>query len=529
MVTVAELFNLALRHHQSGNLQEAELLYRQILDADPSHSGAYLFLGAIAHQSGRLENALELVRHAIALNPYDPAYHYNFGNILTEQGRREEAVVSYQEALALNPRYARAHSNLGFVFLALEKRHEALDCFREALRIDPQLEEAHCNMGLALADLGKLDEAGVCFGHALQLQPDDAGIHLNLGYVLATQGKGAEAKEHYDRALHLPPERAKSRWNRSLLRLIQGDLDRGWADYEQRWAVPGIIKRHGDRPRWDGMPFSGQTLLLYAEQGLGDTFQFIRYAPLVKQRGGTVLFECQPTLLHALASVPGVDEIFARGASLPRFDLQAPLLSLPGIFGTTLDTIPATVPYLIADQARIETWRNRLAGLQGFRVGISWQGGTDQRNDCLRSVPLACFAAMARLPGVRLVSLQKGHGTQDLRSMAEELPILDLGEQLDADSAFTDTAAIMKHVDLIVTVDTAVTHLAGALGVPVWTVLAYMPDWRWLLERSDSPWYPTMRLFRQKQPGDWQAVFEQLADELRLLISSRDPTDALLS
>jgi tetratricopeptide (TPR) repeat protein len=529
MATVVELFDLALRYHQSGNWQQAEPLYRQILHADPNHSGAYLFLGAIAHQTGHHEDAVELVRHAIALNPHDPAYHYNLGNILTEQGRRDEAVACYQRALALNPQYARAHNNLGFVLLALEKRHEALECFQQALRIDPRGEEAYCNMGLALADLGKFDEAAACFGHALQLTPQDAGLHLNLGHVLAGQGNGTQAAEQYAQALRLPPDGAKSKWNRALLRLARGDLEQGWADYEHRWGVPGIIRRHLDRPRWDGAPFEGETLLLYAEQGLGDTFQFIRYAPWVKQRGGTVLFECQPTLVPALAGIPGVDHMSALGDPPPPFDLQAPLLSLPGIFGTTLTTIPATVPYLFADSARVEAWRNRLTALRGFKVGICWQGGTSQKNDCLRSAPLTHFTALAQVAGVCLVSLQKGHGTEELRSLKEELPILDLGEQLDAEGAFTDTAAIMKNVDLVVTVDTAVAHLAGALGVPVWTVLAFMPDWRWLLERPDSPWYPTMRLFRQNQPCDWQPVFERVADELRLLISSRDLPDARLS
>jgi tetratricopeptide (TPR) repeat protein len=523
MATIAELFSLALQNHQAGNRQEAQSLYEQILQADPAHAGAYLFLGAIAHEQGRHQEALDLVRQALALNPADPAYHYNFGNILTEQGHRAEAVAAYERALQLNPHYARAHNNLGFVLMALERRQEALACFENALRLDPRCDDALYNMGLVLVDLGELESAATSFQQALTLRPQDAGICLNLGHVLAAQGKGAEAAEHYNQALRLPPDQAKSRWNRGVLRLAQGDLARGWLDYEHRWGVPGVVKRYADFPRWDGSPFAGKTLLVYAEQGLGDTLQFVRYLPLVKQRGGAVLFECQPSLLAALASARGIDHLFARGATPPPFDLQVPLLSLPGMFGTTLDTVPANVPYLWADAARVQTWRERLGSVRGFKIGISWQGGTARKNDSLRSVPLAQFLTLAQLDSVRLVSLQKGQGTEQLGPWRDKLGIVDFGDQLDADGAFTDTAAILMNLDLLVAVDTATAHLAGALGVPVWTVLNFMPDWRWLLDRNDSPWYPTMRLFRQTRPGDWDEVFERVAAGLTRS-SSRIPS-----
>ena len=324
------------------------------------------------------------------------------------------------------------------------------------------------NLGLALYAQLKVDEAGECFRRALELKPGFAGAHGNLSHVM----------------------------------LLKGDFEQGWMEYEWRWESDQLLKREFREPRWMGEPLAGRTILLHAEQGLGDTFQFIRYAALLKGRGAKVIVECQRAMVKLLARCGAIDQVVATGDELPSFDVHSPLLSVPGIIGTTLENIPADVPYLFADPDLVDDWRERLKGLSGFRVGINWQGREGQGTFRLRDIPIECFAPIAQLPGVRLISLQKGEGRKELAGAG--FPIFDPGEDVDtAHGGFMDTAAIMKNLDLVITSDTSVPHLAGALGVPVWLALPFVPDWRWLLDRSDSPWYPTMRLFRQRRPGDW--------------------------
>jgi ADP-heptose:LPS heptosyltransferase len=295
-----------------------------------------------------------------------------------------------------------------------------------------------------------------------------------------------------------------------------GDFEHGWPEYEWRWRRPKSPPRRLPQPRWDGAPLAGKTLLVYMEQGLGDMLQFIRYAPLLKAQGANVLVEC-PAFLHPLLSrCPGIDRLLAEGSPLPEFDVHVPLLSLPHLLGTTLATIPAQVPYLYAGEERVQRWAEELRPLEGFKVGICWQGNRHHQWDHFRSFPVEHFAALAAVPGVRLVSLQKGPGAEQLRKLGGSFPVVELDSEKDASAAaFMDTAAIMKNLDLVVTVDTSIAHLAGGLGVPVWVALSAVSDWRWLLQREDSPWYPTLRLFRQRALGDWDGVFGRMAAELK--------------
>ena len=391
---------------------------------------------------------------------------------------------------------------------------------RRALALKPDYAEAHNNLGGALSAQGNLDEAVACYRRALALKPDYAEAHNNLGGALSDLAKFDEALACYRRALRLKPDYAEAHWNQALLTLLTGDFERGWAEYEWRWKTKQLHfeRRTFSQPRWDGQPLAGRTILLHAEQGLGDTIQFVRYVSLVKVRGGRVVVECQPPLLPLLADCPGIDQVVARGNPLPAFDVQAPLLSLPGILGTTLDSIPDRVPYLRADPELAQAWRKRLEALDGFKVGIVWQGNPPFKGDRQRSIPLRQYEALARVEGVQLVSLQKGAGADQLGKLAASFPVLDLGEQLET---FSDTAAVLKNLDLLISSCTSVPHLAGALGVPVWLALPFVPDWRWLLEREDSPWYPHHRLFRQSRPGDWSEVFERIAGALRGLVATR--------
>jgi hypothetical protein len=304
--------------------------------------------------------------------------------------------------------------------------------------------------------------------------------------------------------------------------LARGELEKGWADYEWRLKCTEYKGRRFNVPRWDGGPLNGRTLLIHTEQGLGDTLHFIRYVRIIQQRGGTVYIEVPPALVPLLRS-SGVTGIIPGGSPLPKFDLEIPLLSVPGTLGTTLSTIPAQVPYLAAEPRLIKHWRAQIRNLPGFKVGIVWQGNREYAFDRFRSVPLAAYAPLADVPGVTLISLQKGYGSEQLAELAGKFPVLDLAPQLDMGSAFTDTAAVMSNLDLVVSSDTAAAHLAGGLGVPVWLAVAQSPEWRWLLEREDNPWYPTMRLFRQRAVGDWSDVFTRMKQDLKRKVAERGP------
>jgi Tfp pilus assembly protein PilF len=519
MMQPEESFTLAIRCHQRGDLRQAEPLYQQVIQGDPTHAAAHHYLGLLAQQTGRLPMAEALMRRAAGLNPAQADFHSSLGLVLKNLGRRGEAIDCLRQALWLEPCQPDVLNNLGLLLREQGDIGAAIESFQQALRINPSHSVASYNLGNILMERGQAAEAAECFRRTVGSDPSALGAWNNLGSLLLELGRRGEAAECFAAALRLNPEHAPTRYNRSLLRLLEGDLPGAWADYEYRWRKPGFSHAHGSRPLWDGAPLAGRTILLHAEQGLGDTIQLIRYAPLVRERGGRVVLECQPALLPLLSGIAGVDQLVAAGAALPDYDVQAPLLSLPAIFGTTLATIPASIPYLRADPVLVASWRRDLAALPGFMVGIAWQGNPNYPGDRRRSFPAAHFEGLARVPGVRLISLQKGPGTEQLGRLANRLgdlagskqpPILDLGDRLDATAAFLDTAAVMKCLDLVIAPNSVLVHLAGALGVPVWLPLAAAADWRWLLERSDSPWYPTVRLFRQSQEGDWDEVFERI-------------------
>jgi len=469
-------------------------------------------LGVLARQVGRNDLAIEYISQALRLKPDYAEAHYNLANALLRQGKLTEAVASYQQTLHLKPDYAGAHNNLASAFRRQGKLTEAVASYQEALRLKPDYAEAHSNLGVALAAQGRLTEAVASYQQALRLKPDYAEAHCNLGLALVDQGKLTEAVASYQQALRLKPDYAEAHINLAHVWFLWGDFERAWPEYEWRWKLRGLSSPSFCQPLWDGSSLQGQTILLFAEQGLGDTLQFIRYAPLVQQHGATVIVQCQGPLLRLLATCAGIDRLVLAGTALPPFDVQAPLLSLPRIFRSTLATIPANIPYLCADPELRAHWQQQLSGVRGFKVGIAWQGNPEHKRDRWRSVPLLAFEPLAGVLGVRLVSLQKGPGREQLPDLANRLGVLDLADRLED---FADTAAVMRSLDLVITVDTAVAHLAGALGIPVWVALSLFPDWRWLLEREDSPWYPSMRLFRQSAWGDWAGVFERLTEALR--------------
>jgi hypothetical protein len=366
----------------------------------------------------------------------------------------------------------------------------------------------------------------------VELRPDYANAHNNLGNAYQKLGHFAEAAASYHRALALHPRHPYAHFSSSTLRLLIGDFERGWPEYEWRWKLDELKERTFQQSRWDGSPLLERTILLHAEQGFGDTIQFIRYAESLKGQNprATIVMEIQPALTRLVAKCPGIDLLVAEGSELPPFNVYSPLASLPGILGTMPNTIPSRIPYINADRDLVEKWREKLSSGYGQLIGINWKGRQLTRD---RDIPLECFGLLAGMAELRLISLQKRERTSASSGDINGISILELGADLDtAHGAFVDTAAIMMNLDLVITSDTAIPHLAGALGVPVWLALPYVPDWRWLLDRTDSPWYPSMRLFRQKAPGDWTGVFEEikvaLHERLQQYTADRDASPPTL-
>lgn len=538
----------AIRLHEAGEFSAAEALYRQAVDSAPTDARARRLLGVLICQRGALPEGIALLREAVLLAPtsaacrnslgealraagrlsdacmcfeqtirLDPEHFYswfNLGAALLELGPLERAEECLRQSLLLRPGWPEAHHNLGFVFAKQGRTEEAIAEYRKALAVRPENAETLNNLGTVLFDLGAGDvvAAIACYESALRLEPEHRNALLNQGNALATVGRIDAAIDRFTQLIALEPQHSNAHFNRAVLWLKQGNFAQGWPEYEWRVTQGGVRPRGFEVPRWDGSPLQGRTILLYAEQGLGDTLQFIRYAPLVREQGGRVVVECQAAVRALLETAPGIDELVVVGDRLPAFDVESPLMSLPGIFKTTLDKVPAPVPYLAAEQARSDEWR-RLISTDGarLRIGIAWQGSKVNQDDQFRSMRLAEFEPLARLDGVRLYSLQKEPGAEQIDEFRDVWPMEDLRARLDVDIPFADTAALMESLDLVVTSDTSIAHLAGALGRPVWVALQSDCDHRWLLDPSDTPWYPTMRLFRQPARGKWSEVFAEIA------------------
>jgi tetratricopeptide (TPR) repeat protein/glycosyltransferase involved in cell wall biosynthesis len=509
--------NLGCLLAEQGGLDEAAASYRRALALKPDYAEAHNNLGLLLKNRGELDDAVESLRRALALKPDFAEAHSNLGLVFGEQGRHDEAAASLRRALALKPDFADAHSNLGLVLKKQGKHGDAADSLRRALALKPEHPDAHNNLGTVFHEQGRLDEALASLRRAVAVKPDYVEAYHNLGVVCSDAGDLDGSIASFRQALARRPDYADAHFGAGLSLLLQGRLEQGFAEYEWRWRCPDIAvhARRCPQPQWDGGPLGGRTILLHAEQGLGDAIQFARYAPLVAARGGRVVLECQPELAALLWTLSGADQVVSRGEQLPPFDVHAPLLSLPYLLGTTLETIPAEIPYLRADPDRVAAWAAHLAmaggGDGGLRVGLVWAGNPAHKNDRRRSLTLDALRPLARVPGVRLFALQKGTAAGQTEAPPLGMALINLGPQL---ADFADTAAVIQQLDLVITVDTAVAHLAGALGRPVWVLLGSPPDWRWLWRGEDSPWYPTARLFRQERFGNWEGVIARVAAAL---------------
>ena len=544
MPSIEKLFRTARSHLDAGRLQQAGALYQQILAEAPDHAPSLHLLGVVALQIGQGAAAVNLIRAAVEADPTVPAYRNDLGEALRLQGDPAGAAECFTALIALKPDHAGAHVNLGIVRQQQGQFAEALALYERATALRPTLAEAWINRGALLLQLLRLDEAAKVLETAHRLAPKDAAARLNLGNLRLEQGRlddavalyeavlaadaahaaatlnlgralkelgrPAEALRWYRQAETLAPQDPTIQWNLGVCRLLLGDWLRGWQGFEARFAAGAVAGTGVAGPAWDGGPLDG-TLLIHAEQGLGDTIQFARFAAVAKARGvGRIVLACQAPLLDLMRGVAGIDMVVPRDSPLPPFDAQIALMSLGAVLKVTGATLPPA-PYLTADPARVAAWRDRLG--PGFKLGLVWQGHRLHRNDRNRSLPAAALAPLLTVPGVAAFSLQKDPGPGDLATLPG---IVDLAAEL---TDFTETAAAILALDLVVAVDTAVAHLAGALGKPVWLALPHAPDWRWLMARADSPWYGSARLYRQSERGVWTGPIAAMRAALEKLVA----------
>lgn len=521
-------FNLANLRLKQGQPEPAIAHYQRAIALKPGYVPAYNNLGNALRQLGDLEGAIGQYHHAIRLDPnYVQAYN-NLGNLLLQRGEPAAAIAQYEKSLGLQPDNPDIYYNLGNALRELVQLDSAIQAYQTSLRLEPDRAEVYNNLGLCFHEQNRWGQATSHFERALALAPDHLEAHINYGILLFEQNRLPEATDHFEQAIALQPDYPAAHINLSFALLSAGDLRRGFAEYEWRWQYEAFEALLVEQPRWDGSDLTGKTLLLYAELGLGDVLHFIRYAPLIAGRAKRVILDCRPELIRLLSTVPGIDEWVPRGGDRPAFDVYSPLMSLPHLLGDELETIPQRVPYLQVVPSGFELPEREP---DRFNIGITWASGVPRnyghqesyrrylRSYKSRTAPLALFMQLQNLAGVKLYSLQLGEHQTDIARYGFDREVCDLSPYLQD---FADTAAAIAQLDLIISVDTALVHLAGALAHPVWTVLPFAPDWRWMLERQDSPWYPTMRLFRQDHPGDWEGVMARVLWALRDLLRGRN-------
>ncbi|MFM0068538.1 tetratricopeptide repeat protein [Paraburkholderia aspalathi] len=549
----------AVALQQNGAFSEAEELYREILELKPRHFEALQLLGSLALQAGRLQEGIELLRKALAINAKQAPIHSNlayalnalqrfdealasanralalqskFPDALNNRGNAQaglnlplEALSSFDRAIALTPDFAQAWNNRACVLRDLGRPADALASCDHALALQPTYPDAWSNRGNALSDLNQADDARQCYERALELAPAFADAWNNLGLTQVDLGEHAQALQSYERALAVNPAAAETHWNQSLCLLQLGQLEAGWKEYEWRWERSRIKagRRTFAQPLWLGdFSIDGKTILLHAEQGLGDTLQFCRYAGMVSKLGAKVVLEVPDELMRLMSTLDGVDQLIEAGQVLPPFDCHCPLLSLPLAFKTDLASIPSKTPYLFADSQATREWHERIAAqAEGrLKVGLVWAGGNRphvaelRKNDARRSIAFERLAPILDVPNVQFFSLQKGPSALQLPHSDSHPNVIDYTEELDD---FADTAALVANLDLVISVDTSTAHLAGALDKPVWILNRFDTCWRWMLERSDTPWYAQAKLFRQPALGDWDSVIRNARDGLAAL------------
>jgi tetratricopeptide (TPR) repeat protein len=524
--TLEQAMQTARRFHVEGKLAEAESLYRQILVAAPNHPQVLNALGTVLGAAGSLSQARDVLVQATGADPQFAEAWANLAKVYEQTDHFDDAILALRKAVDLQGDVGAFRRRLGVCLGKKGDLPAAIDQLLGAAELDPQSDDTFGDLAISFSKAGRFDEWIEFCRRRLEQQPSNAQVLESLAEAMWQSGRFEQTAEIWRRIIEIDPNSPDHHGSMAMCLLTLGDLTGGWREYEWRWQCESFSKnvRRSPQREWGcaqgpGRPdVSGRTILLYAEQGIGDTIHFVRYATILAQRGARVLVECPWSLKLLLGTCPGVRLVWARGEQLPEYDWHIPMLSLPAALETTVQTIPGNVPYLFADPARSKAWRTRVDGAAKgrLRVGLVWAGSPGYVNDARRSISPALLAPLAQIGGVTLFSLQKGPATD--KKPPPDLRLVDFTISL---TDFAESAALIEQLDLIISVDTAVAHLAGAMGKAVWTLLRHIPDWRWMLHRSDTPWYPTMRLFRQRAADDWPGVIEEVGQALAALVESR--------
>jgi tetratricopeptide (TPR) repeat protein len=507
------LRNLAVVLGRTGDWEQGIKVYRRLCQIRPGDADVHNNLGNLLVRVDRIDEAIAAYGKALGIQPRHFQAYNNMADAFRLAGRLDESIAASRQAIAINAGFAEAYNALGLALTAAKRLDEAIAVLGRAVEIEPEFVGAYNNLGAALYQARRLDEAIAAYRRALELEAGHPEVLSNLGLALCASGKNEEAIAAYREAIRLKGDYAEAHYYLGISLLLKGEFEEGWRENEYRWLIKDARSRPRkcNQPMWGGEDLNGRTILLDAEQGFGDVIQFARYVPEVAKRGGRVILMCYAELVRLLRGVEGVEQICSRNPP-PAFDVHCPLASLPGVMGTRLDSIPAEIPYLNADVAFSEAWGKKI-GPRGDRkrVGLVWAGQPSHNRDMERSVLLSQFGPLASRGDVAFYSLQKGEAAGQASSPPAGMKLVDFSADL---RDFSETAGLISQLDLVITVDTAVAHLAGAMGKPVWVLLAKLPDWRWMLDREDSPWYPTMRLFRQSVAGEWEDVMGRVAREL---------------
>ncbi len=517
-----EHFKKANELFKKDKKDEAIFYYNKTIEANPNCHQAYFNKGLVLANRGDLVGAENSYRNALEVHSHYKKAHLMLGDILKQQEKNEQARETYEQLLQLDPYHFEGHLHLARVLSDLRAFPEAIEHFEKALSIKPNNLQCKLDLANTLNMANQTEEALRLYRELEDKLPQSTSIIYNIAYTLKKLGYIEEAIPYYHKVLELNPDHAEAHFGLGLSHLMQENFLEGWKEYEWRWKRTRYTPRNFRQPQWDGSDLHGKTILLHAEQGLGDTYQFVRFAKIAKEHGGMVIVAAQNPLVQILSECDYIDQVVSLHSSLPPFDVHASLMSLPLILKTEVVTIPADIPYLFSKDELVELWEKNLSSDTNFKIGICWQGNPNYSTPFLRnavaakSIQLAQLAPISEIPGVSLYCLQKTTGEEQLNNLPEGFHLHVFGPDFDkTNGRFMDTSAVMKNLDLVLTVDTSIAHLAGGLGVPVWVILPEPADWRWMLRESDTPWYPNMKLFRQPRPDDWESVIQTVVNELK--------------
>jgi len=513
--------NLGVAYHAAGKWQEAGQSFEQALRLNPHYERAFFNLGSLFESRGAFSEAVKCYQKAHDLNTGNPETHHKLADALKSAGEWKRSEDIYRELLVATPGDFDLSMKLAYVLVLQRQYQEAIMLYESMLKTSPDHYQILVSLSYVYEAVGNIDAAIKAAERSIQVAPTQPEGYNNLGNALKLQHDLEGARENFKKAISLRPDFAMAEFNLATTRLLQGDLAAGWGGYERRTAIDASPPQQYPGQQWQGEPLTGKSICLWCEQGFGDTLLFLRFAIELKQRGAErVLVLCQTELADLLKRVPEIDQVLIAGDPQPDCDYQCALLSVPLYLKTSLQTIPASVPFLTPPADRQEYWSRMLSELPGIKVGLNWCGNQSFPKNELRSISLESFLPLGELEGIQLISLQQVNGREQIEPLEKEWILWQPGPEYRAETGdFSETAALMQNLDLVITTDTAVAHLAGALGVPVWILVSRLPEWRWLLERSDSPWYPTARLFRQAELGDWQPVIQAVKVELEQTLS----------